>query len=90
VLAAARSPGALADRLSVLGRRLDSAGTLDLRVFRAGVQRKEAAAGAGLGVRVGAGYERVELGRELVGAWTSIAGGPLREREDCLAASASA
>jgi hypothetical protein len=85
VLAALRSPTALPDRLAGLGHRLDADGTLDVRVFRTGVQRDETGADVALGARLGVHYERVERGRELLRAWTSVAGGPLREREDCVA-----
>ena len=86
VLAALRAPWRLGSALSALGSRMDSDGTLDVGVHRAGVQRDETAAEAALGLKFGAAYERVEAGRELIAAWTSNGGGPLREREDCAAA----
>ena len=90
VLGALRSPSSLGPRLSGLGSRLDSDGTLDVRVYRSGVERDETGADVALGLKFGAAYERVERGRELLAAWSSVGGGELRERQDCAAATAPA
>ena len=90
VLAALRSPWRLGSSMAALGSRMDSDGTLDVRVFRSGVERTETGGDAALGLKFGANYERVERGRSLLAAWTSEGGGPLREREDCTYATARA
>lgn len=86
VLGSLLSPRALPSRLAALASRLDSDGVLDLRVYRAGIDRDETGADAALGIKFGADYERVERNRSLIAAWTSVGGGTPREREDCAAA----
>jgi hypothetical protein len=77
--AALASPAALA-------RRLDAAGAVDVRVFRA----RSGTDGQDLDAGVAAlGYERTERTRDLVAAWSALPGGTLQEREDCVTASHS-
>jgi len=74
------------DRLRALAERLDADGAVDLSVYRVRASRRDLEAEAALGVQAGAGYERSGETRELVRAWSRRAGGPLREREDCVSA----
>jgi hypothetical protein len=69
-----------------LARRLDADGNVELEVHRTTTRARET--GGGL-VLASAQYERTERVRDLVGAWSIVRGGPLREREDCLGAAAS-
>ncbi|CAA9479079.1 MAG: hypothetical protein AVDCRST_MAG69-655 [uncultured Solirubrobacteraceae bacterium] len=77
-------PAEWSARLDALGARLDADGRIDVSVFRSATREKvrsaQVAIGAGIGVELVAGHET----RELVAAW-SAHGGPLREREDCVA-----
>ena len=71
-------------RLDALGSRLDADGRIDVSVHRSATTEKVRSAQLALGA--GIGLEHVSSGetRELVAAW-SAHGGPLREREDCVA-----
>ncbi len=66
-----------------LARRLDADGNVELEVHRTTTRASETGGGV---VVASAQYERTERVRDLVGAWSIVRGGPLREREDCLAA----
>lgn len=79
------SPLGWLERVRAVGRRLDSAGTAELRVLRTRRRSEGHRAGVGAAVRVGAEYSRDEEVRELIGAW-SIRAGAGRRREDCEAA----
>jgi hypothetical protein len=71
------------DRLRALAERLDADGDVDVRVLRVGLDERDVGAEVALGISVGGDYRRTREVRELLGAWSRRAGGPLREREDC-------
>jgi hypothetical protein len=74
------------DRLRALAARLDADGDVDVRLLRVGLDERDVGAEAALGLSVGGGYRRTREVRDLLGAWSLRAGGPLREREDCVGA----
>jgi hypothetical protein len=78
----APSPG----HAHALARRLDADGSVDVNVFRTARSETGLEAEIKAGGQLGGGYERVERGRSLIGAWSLTHGGSLRDREDCLAA----
>ena len=81
------SPGEWDDRTRALARRLDQDGSVDLGVMRVGASsQQEFEAGAALGLKLGAEYDREAQTRELVRAWSLRHGGTLGEREDCVSA----
>jgi len=82
------SPQGWIERVRAFGRRLDSAGRVDLAVLRAQEDSGGREAGVGALVQVGAGYRRSQSTRELLAAW-SLRAGELRRREDCEAAAAA-
>ena len=77
-------PAGWTERLDALGSRLDADGRIDVAVYRSATTERVRSAQLALGA--GIGVEHVSSGetRELVAAW-SAHGGPLREREDCVA-----
>lgn len=79
-----RAPTPAAAR--VLARRLNADGSVDINVFRSARTERETEAEIAAGLGLGGGYERVEEGRSLIGAWSLRHGGALRDREDCVAA----
>lgn len=71
-------------RIGRLGDRLNSHGRVDVSLYRSASSEREESAQLGLGLQLGLERLRTQRTRELIGAWTAQ-GGPLREREDCVA-----
>jgi hypothetical protein len=84
VLALRAPPADWGERVGALAHRLDADGAVDVRLFRDTVAQNDISADAGLGAGAGGAYDRTVEVRDLLGAWSLRAGGPLREREDCV------
>ena len=88
VLRLRAAPGEFSARLAELGRRLDADGRVEVAFHRSASSAKARSARLALGAEIGIEHVRSHETRELVAAW-SAHGGALREREDCLGATAA-
>ena len=86
VLSLQVAPADWDDRLRALAHRLDTDAAVDVRLFRDRLEQSDIGADVGLGAGFGGAYDRTEEVRDLLGAWSLRAGGPLQEREDCIPA----
>jgi hypothetical protein len=88
VLRLRAAPREFSSRLAALGKRLGADGRLEVAFYRSASSAKAKSARLAFGAEIGVEHVRSRETRELVAAW-SAHGDALREREDCLAVTAS-